>query len=118
MRQIQILLQFLFPPRMCFQRAPSSRRTHAPTPQKHPGSFCQSSDAKWSIRFLDRDLFVKDLPGWCKYHGKGEVYAINTIRPAIRDKIPTQCQGLYDAAQKLGKTAYLCDSHVQDPSRV
>jgi hypothetical protein len=29
-----------------------------------------------------------------------------------------QHQGLYDAAQKLGKTAYLCDSHVQDPSLV
>jgi hypothetical protein len=76
------------------------------------------NDAKWSIRFLDRDLLVKDLPGWCKYHGKGEVYAHDTIRPAIREKIPTQCQGLYDAAQKLGKTAYLCDSHAQDPSRV
>jgi hypothetical protein len=25
-------------------------------------------------------------------------------------------QGLYDAAQKLGKTAYLCDSHAQDLS--
>ena len=37
-------------------------------------------------------------------------YARDTIRPAIREKIRTQCQGLYDAAQKLGKTAYLCDS--------
>ena len=55
---------------------------------------------------------------WCRYHGKGGVYAQDTIRPAIREKIPTQCQGLYDAAQKLGKTAYLCDSHAQDPSHV
>ena len=46
------------------------------------------------------------------------MYAHDTIRPAIREKIPTQCQGLYDAAQKLGKTAYLCDSNVQDPSLV
>ena len=46
------------------------------------------------------------------------MYAHDTIRPAIREKIPTQCQGLYDAAQKLGNTAYLCDSHAQDPSHV
>jgi len=39
-------------------------------------------------------------------------------RIAIREKIPTKCQGLYDAAQKMGKTAYLCDSHAQDPSHV
>jgi hypothetical protein len=44
------------------------------------------------------------------------MYAHDTIRPAIREKIPTQCQGLYDAAQKLRKTVYLCDSHVQDPN--
>jgi hypothetical protein len=75
-------------------------------------------DAKWSTRFLDRELYVKDLPGWCRNHGKGGVYAHDTVRPAIRKKIPTQCQGLYAAAQKLGKTVYLCDSHVQDPSLV
>jgi len=40
------------------------------------------------------------------------------MRPAICEKIPTQCQGLNDAAQKVRKTAYLCDSHAQDPSRV
>ena len=76
------------------------------------------NDAKWSTRFLDRKLYVKDLHGWCRNHGKGGVYAHDTIRPAIREKIPTLCQGLYDAAQKLGKTAYLCDSHAQDPSLV
>jgi hypothetical protein len=75
-------------------------------------------DAKWSTRFLDRELHVKDLPPWCQNHGKGGVHAHDTIRPAICKKIPTQCQGLYAAAQKLGKTAYLCDSHVQDPSLV
>jgi hypothetical protein len=75
-------------------------------------------DAKWSTRFLDRELHVKDLPPWCQNHGKGGVHAHDTIRPAIREKIPTQCEGLYAAAQKLGKTAYLCDSHVQDPSHV
>jgi hypothetical protein len=74
-------------------------------------------DAKWSDRFLDRELFVKDLPGWCRYHGKGGEYAHDTIRPAIREKILTKCQGLYDAAQKLGKTVYLCDSHAKDPSQ-
>jgi hypothetical protein len=93
-RQIQILLQFLLPPRMCLQRAPSSRRTHAPTPRKH--------DAKWSGTFLDRLLFLKDLPAWCRYHGKGGVYAHDTIHPVIREKIPTQCQGLY-AEPKTGK---------------
>ena len=66
--------------------------------------------------FLNRELYVKDLPGWCQNHSKGGVYAHDTIRPAIREKIPTQCQGLYDAAQKLRKTVYLCDSHVQDPN--
>ena len=76
------------------------------------------SDAKWSTRFLDRELHIKDLPPWCQNHGKGGVHAHDTIRPAIREKFPTQCQGLYDAAQKLGKTAYLCDSHAQDPSHV
>jgi len=75
-------------------------------------------DGKWSTTFLDRELFVKDLPGWCRNHGKGGVYAHDTIHPAIRERIPTQCQGLFDAAQKLGKTAYLCDSHAQDPSLV
>ena len=44
------------------------------------------------------------------------MYAHDTIRPAIREKILTQCQGLYDAAQKLRKTVHLCDSHVQDPN--
>jgi hypothetical protein len=76
------------------------------------------NDAKWSKRFLDRELYVKDLPPWCQNHGKGGVHAHDIIRPAIHEKIPTQCQGLYDAAQKLGKTAYLCDSHAQDPSHV
>ena len=38
-RQIQILLQFLLPPRICLQRAPSSRR-NAP-PRKHLGTFRQ-----------------------------------------------------------------------------
>ena len=52
------------------------------------------NDAKWSIRFLDRDLFVKDLPGWCKYHSKGEVYAHDTIRPVICEKILTHCVSL------------------------
>ena len=75
-------------------------------------------DAKWSTRFLDRELHVKDLPPWCQNHGKGGVHAHDTIRPAIREKIPTLCQGLYAAAQKLRKTAYLCDSHAQDPSLV
>ena len=75
-------------------------------------------DAKWSTRFLDREPHVKDLPPWCQNHGKGGVHAHDTIRPAIRKKFPTQCQGLYAAAQKLGKTVYLCDSHVQDPSLV
>jgi hypothetical protein len=75
-------------------------------------------DTKWSTRFLDRELHVKDLPPWCQNHGKGGVHAHDTIRTAIHEKIPTQCQGLYAAAQKLGKTAYLCDSHVQDPSLV
>ena len=70
------------------------------------------------VNKIDRELYVKDLPGWCRNHGKGGVYAHDTIRPAIREKIPTQCQGLYDAAQKLGNTAYLCDSHAQDPSHV
>ena len=80
-------------------------------------TFGDNNDAEWSDRFLDRELFVKDLPGWCRYHGKGGEYAHDTIRPAIREKIPTKCQGLYDAAQKLGKTAYLCDSHAKDPSQ-
>ena len=75
-------------------------------------------DTKWSTTFLNRELYVKDLPGWCQNHGKGGAYAHDTIRPAIRVKIPTLCQGLYAAAQKLGKTAYLCDSHAQDPSHV
>ena len=52
-----------------------------------------------------------ELPEWCRYHGRGGEYDYNT-------KIPTQCQGLCAAAQKLGKNAYLCDSHAQDPSRV
>jgi hypothetical protein len=64
------------------------------------------------------NLAATDLPVWCRNHGKGGVYAHDTTRPAIREKILTQCQGLYDAAQKLGKTAYLCDSHAQDPSHV
>ena len=81
-------------------------------------TFGDNNDAEWSDRFLDRELFVKDLPGWCRCHGKGGVYAHRTIRPAICEKIPTQCQGLYDAAQKQGKTVYLCDSHAQDPSHV
>ena len=75
-------------------------------------------DTKWSTTFLNRELYVKDLPEWCRNHGKGGVYAHDTIRPAICEKIPTLCQGLYDAAQKLGKTAYLCDSHAQNPSHV
>jgi len=73
---------------------------------------------KWSTRFLDRELHIKDLPPWCRNHGKGGVHAHDTICPAIREKIPTQCQGLDDAAQKLGKKANLCDSQAQDPSRV
>jgi hypothetical protein len=76
------------------------------------------NDAMWSTRFLDRELHVKDLPPSCQNHGKGGVHAHDTIRPAIRKKIPTQCQGLYAAAQKLGKTVCLCDSHEQDPSLV
>ena len=51
-------------------------------------------DANRSTTFLDRELFVKDLPGWCRNHGKGGVYAHDTIHPAIRERIPTQCQGL------------------------
>jgi hypothetical protein len=47
-------------------------------------------DTKWSTRFLDRELHVKDLPPWCQNHGKGGVHAHDTIRPAIRKKIPTQ----------------------------
>ena len=50
------------------------------------------NDAKWSTRFLDRELHVKDLPPWCQNHGKGGVHAQDIIRPAIREKIPTQCQ--------------------------
>jgi hypothetical protein len=80
--------------------------------------FGDNIDAKWSTRFLDRELHIKDLPPWCQNHGKGGVHAHDTIRPAIREKIPAQCQGIYAAAQKLGKTAYLCDSHAQDPSLV
>jgi hypothetical protein len=75
------------------------------------------NDAEWTNRFLESDLFVKDLPPWCRNHGKGGVHAHDTIRPEIREKIH-ECQGLYDAAQKLGKTAYLCDSHAKDPSHV
>ena len=48
------------------------------------------NDAKWSTRFLDRELHVKDLPPSCQNHGKGGVHAHDTIRPAIRKKIPTQ----------------------------
>ena len=60
------------------------------------------NDAKWSTRFLDsRELHIKDLPPWCQNHGKGGVHPHDIIRPAICEKIPTQCQGLYDAAQKL-----------------
>jgi hypothetical protein len=59
------------------------------------------NDAKWSTRFLDRELHVKELPPWCQNHSKGGVLAQDIIRPAICEKIPTQCQGLYDAAQKL-----------------
>ncbi len=55
-------------------------------------TFGDNNDAKWSNRFFDRELFVKDLPGWCKYHGRGGVYAHDTIRPAICEKIPTQCR--------------------------
>ena len=32
-------------------------------------------DTKWSTTFLNRELYVKDLPGWCRNHGKGGVYA-------------------------------------------
>ena len=42
------------------------------------------NDAKWSTRFLDRELHVKDLPPWCQNHGKGGVHAHDIIRPAIR----------------------------------
>jgi hypothetical protein len=74
----------------------------------------RDNDAKWSNTLLDRELFVKvkDIPGWCRNHGKGGIYAHDTIRPAILEKILTQCQGLSAASQKLGKTAYLCDSYV------
>ena len=34
-------LRFLLPLRMCLRRAPSLRRTRAPTPRKHPGLFRQ-----------------------------------------------------------------------------
>ena len=37
----QIRLWFLLPPRICLRRAPSLRRTRAPTPQKHHGLFRQ-----------------------------------------------------------------------------
>ena len=80
-------------------------------------TFGDNNDAEWSDRFLNRELFVKDLTGWCGYHGKGGEYAHDTIRPAIREKIQKKKRS-HDAAQKLGKTAYLCDSHVQDPSHV
>ena len=44
-------LRFLLPPRMCLRRAPSLRRTRAPTPRKHPGLFRQGPRvAEW----LDR----------------------------------------------------------------
>jgi hypothetical protein len=62
----------------------------------------RDNDAKWSGTFLDRLLFLKDLPAWCRYHGKGGVYAHDTIHPVIREKILTQCQGLY-AEPKTGK---------------
>ena len=31
------------------------------------------NDVEWSNRFLESDLFVKDLPPWCRNHGKGGV---------------------------------------------
>ena len=78
------------------------------------------NDAKWSNSFLDRELFVKILPEWCQNHSKGGPkitarvkYAHDTIRPEICENIPKQCQGLYTAAQKLGKTVYLCNSHTK-----
>ena len=66
-RQIQVRLQFLFPPRMCLQRAPSSRRTHTPTPWKHPGLFRQPLEystivmATWSVAALaaSNDVFTQ-----------------------------------------------------------
>ena len=53
-------------------------------------TFRDNNDAKWSNRFFDRELFIKNLPGLCKYHGKGGVYAHDTIRPAFCEKILTQ----------------------------
>jgi hypothetical protein len=54
-------------------------------------TFGDTHDAKWSTTFLNRNLFVKDFPGWCRITARVE-YAHDTIRPAIREKIPTQCK--------------------------
>jgi len=87
-RQIQILLQFLLPPRICLQRAPSSSTSSKASRNVSPTfGDTHAHDAKWSTTFLNRELlFVKDLPGWCRNHGKGGVNAHDTIRPAIRER--------------------------------
>ena len=80
------------------QTAPATIKTSPKASQIISPTF-GDNDAKWSGTFLDRLLFLKDLPACCRYDGKGGVYAHDTIHPVIREKIPTQCQGLYAAAQ-------------------
>jgi hypothetical protein len=101
----QIHLQFLLPLRMCLQRAPSSRRTHTPTPRKHPGSFRQPSEIMMMQRgqqdSLTGNYLSRIFLDGANITARVE-YAHDTIRPAICEKILTQCQGLYNAAQILG----------------
>ena len=54
----RLSVRFLLPPRMCLRRAPTLRRTRAPTPRKHPGLFRQPLEyltivmATWSAAAL------------------------------------------------------------------
>ena len=76
------------------------------------------NDTEWSKRFLDRDLYIKDLHPWCQKSRQGwsTCPRYNTSSDSWEDS--DKSQGLLDAARKLRKTAYLCDSHAQDPSVV
>jgi hypothetical protein len=49
-------------------------------PQNILPTFEYPDNSKWPKKFLDKQLFIMELPEWSCYHGKGGEYNYDMIR--------------------------------------
>jgi hypothetical protein len=86
-------VRFLLPPRMCLRRAPSSMRTRASTPRKHPGLFRQH---------LEYSTIVMATRSAAALAASNEVFIRSTCLYARRRKsLVTSCLSL-QKHQRMG----------------